>query len=100
MTDDEDDDADESFPEANYMQEHYNNYMAERERLQEFPGRVPQRRKRKATDSESNPQQYGEKRDEEEKEKNKPKVRKEGKSFIVDIFHASVMCKGRFYLFL
>lgn len=84
MTDDEDDDADENFPEANYMDEHYNNYMVERERLQEFPGRVPQQRKRKATDSESNPQQYG--RNEEEKEKNKPKVRKEGKKFYCRYF--------------
>ena len=83
MTDDEDDDTDENFPEANYMEEHYNNYMLERERLQEFPGRVPQQRKRKATDSESNPQQYD---DKEEKEKNKPKVRKEGKKFYCRYF--------------
>jgi hypothetical protein len=74
--DDEDDDTDENFTETNYMEEHYHNYMAERERLQEFPGRVPHQRKRKATDSEHNPQQQCEGREDEEEEvKNKPKVR-------------------------
>ena len=76
MTDDDDEDIEENLPEANYMEEHYN-YMVEREHLQEFPGRVPQQRKRKAADSESNPQQFRRKKDKEEgKEKNKPKVRK------------------------
>lgn len=84
MTDDEDDVSEENFPEANYMDEHYNNYMVERERLQEFPGRVPLQRKRKATDSENNPQQY--ETNEEEKRKNKPKVRKEGKILFRKIF--------------
>jgi hypothetical protein len=82
MTDDDedDDDTDENFTETNYMEEHYHNYMAERERLQEFPGRVPHQRKRKATDSEHNPQQQQQQQcegreDKEEEVKNKPKVR-------------------------
>lgn len=77
MTDDDDDNTDENFnEEANYMEEHYN-YMVARERLQEFSGRVPQQRKKKATDSEHNPQQQHRevRKDEENKVKNKPKVR-------------------------
>lgn len=59
------------------MEEHYHNYMVARERLQEFSGRVPQQRTKKATDSENNPQQQHREvsKDEEEKVKNKPKVR-------------------------
>ena len=78
MTDDDDDNTDENFnDEANYMEEHYHNYTVARERLQEFSGRVPQQRKKKATDSENNPQQQHReaRNDEEDKVKNKPKVR-------------------------
>lgn len=47
MTDDEDDSTDENFTEQGaFIHEHFN-YMAARENLQEFPGRVPSKRKRK-----------------------------------------------------
>lgn len=63
MTDDEDDSTDEHLSEPNHLiHEHYN-YMAFRENMQEFPGRVPQRKRKK---DQENPQQ----------DSNKPKVRK------------------------
>lgn len=62
MTDDEDDSTDENFSEpTNLIHEHYN-YMAARENMQEFSGRVPQRKRKKESE---NPQQ----------DSNKPKVR-------------------------
>ena len=88
MTDDDDDNTDENFnDEANYMEEHYHNYMVARERLQEFSGRVPQQRKKKATDSENNPQQQHReaRNDEEDKVKNKPKVR--SKKIVCNTFY-------------
>lgn len=68
MTDDEDDSTDERFYEPNHLiHEHYN-YMAFRENMQEFPGRVPQRKRKK---DQENPQQ----------DSSKPKVIKEKKIF-------------------
>lgn len=62
MTDDEDS-SDEHFTEPNNLiHEHYK-YMSFRENMQEFPGRVPQRKRKKDPE---NPQQ----------DSNKPKVRK------------------------
>jgi hypothetical protein len=65
MTDDEDDNEDDrevNFSEpTNLIHEHYN-YMALRENMQEFPGRVPTRKRKKESE---NPQQ----------DSNKPKVR-------------------------
>jgi hypothetical protein len=47
MTDDEDDSTDENFTEsASLIRDHYNN-LAARENMQEFPGRVPQRKRKK-----------------------------------------------------
>lgn len=63
MTDDEDDTSDETFPEPTTFIHDYN-YMAVRENLQEFPGRVPHRKRKKGSE---NPQQ----------DSSKPKVRKE-----------------------
>lgn len=63
MTDDEDDSTDESFPDTtNLIHEHYNCSLA-RENLQEFPGRVPHRKRKKEAE---NPQQ----------DSRKPKVRR------------------------
>lgn len=63
LTDDEDDSTDENFSEPNHLiQEHYN-YMTLRENMQEFPGRVPQR-KRKSKEMENSQQ-----------DSSKPKVR-------------------------
>lgn len=65
MTDDEDDDdsTDEHHSEPNnLLPEHYN-YMSFRENMQEFPGRVPTRKRKKDPE---NPQQ----------DSNKPKVRR------------------------
>lgn len=62
MTDDEDS-TDEHFTEPNnFIHDHYKN-MSFRENMQEFPGRVPQRKRKKDPE---NPQQ----------DSNKPKVRK------------------------
>ena len=62
MTDDEDDSADESFPNTtNLINEHYN-YMAARENLQEFAGRVPQRKRKRESEN-------------SQQDSNKPKVR-------------------------
>lgn len=90
---DEDDDSDENFAEANLMDEHYQNYMIARERLQEFSGRVPQQRKKKA-DSENNPQQQFHKvrNDEEGKVKSKPKVRKQRDFFFRLLNAMSIQC--------
>lgn len=63
MTDDEDDSTDENIPDStNLIDVHYN-YMAARENLQEFSGRVPQRKRKRESE---NLQQ----------DSNKPKVRK------------------------
>lgn len=67
MTDDEDS-SDENNIEPNFMEEHYN-FLAAREQLQEFSGRVPTQRKNKR-DSVNFPQQQ------HQQNKNKPKVRK------------------------
>jgi hypothetical protein len=74
MTDDES--SDENFPDPHYTNENHNYTTLLREQLQEFPGRVPQR-KRKSTaadlgNASSHPQQQ------QQKHKSKPKVR-EGK---------------------
>jgi hypothetical protein len=60
MTDDEDDSTDENVPDStNLIDVHYN-YMAARENLQEFSGRVPRKRESENLQQDSN----------------KPKVRK------------------------
>lgn len=63
MTDDEDDSTDENFPDTtNLINEHYN-IMAARENLQEFSGRVPQRKRKRESEN-------------QQQDSNKPKVRK------------------------
>lgn len=65
VTDDEDDSTNENSAESNLFEEHYS-HLAAREQLQEFSGRVPQRKRKSApvTDLENSQQ-----------DKNKPKVR-------------------------
>lgn len=80
MTDDEDDTTTttttgENFSQPNYMEEHYN-CMTLREQLQEFPGRVPPRKKKTTATVLGNPQQQQHK---QHLHRNKPKVREEGK---------------------
>jgi len=65
MTDDEDDSTGENFSNPNYIEEHYN-CMTLREQLQEFPGRVPQRKRKATATVLGNPQQQ---------KLHKPKVR-------------------------
>lgn len=67
MTDDEDD---ENYPEPNTSIHDHCNYMSVRENMQEFPGRVPHRKRKKGSE---NPQQ---------EDSSKPKVRNERKSVI------------------
>lgn len=70
MTDDEDDSTDEHHSEpSNLLPERYN-YMSFRENMQEFPGRVPTRKRKKDPE---NPQH----------DSNKPKVRREN-NFLFD----------------
>jgi hypothetical protein len=62
MTDDEDDSTDENFPDtSNLIDEHFN-YTTARENLQEFAGRVPQRKRKRESEN--------------AQDSNKPKVRK------------------------
>ncbi|CRK97902.1 CLUMA_CG011277, isoform A [Clunio marinus] len=77
MTDDEDDSTEENFSEpANLFHEHYN-YMVARENMQEFSGRVPQRKRKKESE---NPQQ----------DSNKPKEPK----FAWPLFALGVLAVG------
>lgn len=76
MTDDEDDSNDENFSEpSNFIQDPYN-YMSARENLQEFPGRVPPRKRKKESE---NPQQA---------DSNKPKVRVRKAIFCLTLFRS------------
>jgi hypothetical protein len=62
MTDDEDDSTDENYPNTtNLIEEHFH-YTAARENLQEFAGRVPQRKRKRESEN--------------SQDSNKPKVRK------------------------
>lgn len=75
MTDDEDDSTDENL--TNCIHDHHN-YMTARENMQEFPGRVPQRKRKREAE---NPQQ-----------ESKPKVRRE--KFFFFLFHSPLeACK-------
>lgn len=74
MTDDEDGSASENFSHRNYMEEHYN-CMTLREQLQEFPGRVPQRKRKTTATVLGNLQQQHK----QQLHVNKPKVRKKQK---------------------
>lgn len=71
MTDDEDVSTDEHFPEPNTFIHDPYNYMAVRENMQEFPGRVPHRKRKKGN---------------QQQDSSKPKVRKE-KDFRSDLKH-------------
>lgn len=62
MTDDEDDSTDESFPNTTNLIHEHCNYMAARENLQEFAGRVPQRKRKRESEN-------------SQQDSNKPKVR-------------------------
>ena len=62
MTDDEDDSTDESFPDTTNLINEHCNYMAARENLQEFAGRVPQRKRKRESEN-------------SQQDSNKPKVR-------------------------
>jgi hypothetical protein len=75
MTDDEDDSTGVNFSQPNYMEEHYN-CMTLREQLQEFPGRVPQRKRKATATILGNPQQQQQQQLNGELHVNKPKVRK------------------------
>lgn len=79
MTDDEDDTTGETFSQPNYMEEHYN-CMTLREQFQEFPGRVPQRKRKTTATVLGNPQHqphdsYKVKKN-QQLHVNKPKVRR------------------------
>lgn len=74
MTDDEDESTAENFSEqSNLIQDPYN-YISARENLQEFPGRVPQSKRKKESE---NPQQ-----------EDKPKVRVRKVIFCLTLFRS------------
>ncbi|XP_070504543.1 cell death protein hid [Chironomus tepperi] len=82
MTDDEDDSNGENFSNPIYMDEHYN-CMTLREQLQEFPGRVPQRKRKTTATVLGNPQQQ---------KLHKPKEQKFAWSTIVALGMLAVGC--------